>query len=189
VVEKELTNKDEPDFDRYIQGPESTSIKAKSMKWATLDDEIKVEQPESYDFENDKDVYNPNYEKTLMMEGVKTHKSTLEDLPKKDKMLYYIVKWIFNAIKKDEKIHKEELLDQLAKNEDIMNILGFDEIGDAEVDLYDQEEKGDYLNWDQFLRWIAARQGPDADPWRKGILEDAEDMDNDLNVTMARNLE
>ena len=47
-------------------------------------------------------------------------------------------------------------------------MLGFDDIGDVEVDLYDKDSSGSRLSWDQFLDFFCnhlASEDEQIDPW------------------------
>lgn len=90
--------KSQTDFDKYTWGPDSYSIKAKSVKWDENDDENDKVAFKPKDINNSRDVYNPDYENTLMRESIKQHQDKMASLSKKDKITFSILKWIFNAI-------------------------------------------------------------------------------------------
>lgn len=90
--------KSQTDFDKYTWGPDSYSIKAKFVKWDENDDENDKVAFKPKDINNSRDVYNPDYENTLMRESIKQHQDKMASLSKKDKITFSILKWIFNAI-------------------------------------------------------------------------------------------
>mmetsp|Transcript_16336 Transcript_16336/g.11507 ORF Transcript_16336/g.11507 Transcript_16336/m.11507 type:complete len:95 (+) Transcript_16336:934-1218(+) len=82
------------------------------------------------------------YDDALLAEGQQQHKE--KDPFKKfgvsqeDKMTFFLLKWVFNAIKHDSDIDdprlkgkpyvtKKELIKQLAKNEELMRALDYDD--------------------------------------------------------------
>jgi hypothetical protein len=62
------------------------------------------------DVNNSRDVYNPDYENTLMNESVRQHREKLNNLSKKDKLTFSVLKWIFNAIQRNQLVERDELL-------------------------------------------------------------------------------
>lgn len=82
-------------------------------------------------------MYNPDYENTLMRESIiqfkniRQHWEKMSNLSKKDKITFSILKWIFNAIQKNNLVEREELMNQLSKNEEIIGMLGYDSIDEV----------------------------------------------------------
>ncbi len=62
----------------------------------------------------------------------------MASLSKKDKITFSILKWIFNAIQKEQRVERDELLDQLKRNIDIVQMLGFETIDEVQAELYDK---------------------------------------------------
>lgn len=63
-------DKSNPDFDKYTRGPDSYSIKAKTVKWSENDEGTEQATFKPQDINNSRDVYNPDYENTLMRESI-----------------------------------------------------------------------------------------------------------------------
>lgn len=101
LMEKSLDQSKKENFDLYLKGPDSTHIKAKTVKWDTFDQSDVVHKVRMEDVNNSRDVYNPDYENTLMRESIRQHQEKLNKLSKKDKITFSILKWIFNAIQRN----------------------------------------------------------------------------------------
>lgn len=103
-------------------------------------------------------------------------------LSKKDKITFSILKWIFNAIQKQELVERDELLTQLSKNEEIIGMLGYESIDEVQVDLYDTETKiNGYFNWEEFLDFFLTHtvsKEEQENPWWRKLLRDDDERQN-----------
>lgn len=72
-MEKSMENSKQENFDLYLKGPDSTNIKAKSIHWSEFDQTNIVHKVKLEDVNNSWDVYNPDYENTLMWESIRQH--------------------------------------------------------------------------------------------------------------------
>lgn len=175
------------EFDVHLKGPDSLNVKARRVAWAGQDPDNLSDEEHKIDFNNEKDVYNPDYDKNLVKEGVRDKikiigEKALQELPKKDKVMFSMLKWIFNAVKKDELVNRDELLVELSKNDEIVNMLGFDTVDEIEADLYDATlltgKKG-YQDWPEFVDFFLNHQATVEErknPWWKQIVDAEQKM-------------
>ena len=76
----------------------------------------------------------------------------MASLSKKDKITFSILKWIFNAIQKEQRVERDEQLDQIKRNIDIVQMLGFETIDEVQAELYDKvTQSHGFFNWEEFL--------------------------------------
>ena len=118
-----------------------------------------------------------NYEQQLLTQGEQTNPyANSKDAFKKlgvsneDKMTFFLLKWIFNAIKRDSAlddakllgkpyITKGDLVKQLSKNDELMNALGYDAPEDvAQAVKRAASGKDGCLLWEEFLDFFFLRQ-------------------------------
>ena len=99
-----------------------------------------------------------------------------------DKMTFFLLKWVFNAIKRDSApddpkfqgksyIYKSDLVKQLSKNPELMQALGYkDARGLGEAVKMAHGKKEGYLMWNEFcdfffLREATAKDRIDGNDW------------------------
>ena len=134
--EKKLDKLKKEDFERYIQGPSSPSKKNKLS--ASKERSAAKYEPES--------LIPQGYEDQLLQkrkeEGGNVFANSKDPFKRlgvsnEDKMTFFLLKWIFNAIKRDSSVEdakllgkpyitKGDLVKQLSKNDELMNALGYD---------------------------------------------------------------
>ena len=159
------------DFEIYMKGPESPS--KKSARFAGK------EKGGKYEAES---LVPSNYEEQLIQKKLDEDKlrgsaqyTNSKDPFKKlgvsneDKMTFFLLKWIFNAIKRDSSnediklmgkpyITKIDLVKQLSKNDELMSALGYD--GPEEVTSGVKKAtttKDGCLLWEEFLDFFFLR--------------------------------
>jgi hypothetical protein len=100
-------------------------------------------------------------------ELLRSHDKSKKDIEmygsNKDKMTFFLLKWVFNAIKKDSLIEdpklkgksyvsKTDLVKQLVKNDELMQALGYDDPSDVTDDVRKcMSAKDGCLTWEEFL--------------------------------------
>lgn len=144
--------KQKEDFDLYTKGHESMNVKAKAINWHDLFAQ-KIKKKET---ELDDPVFQPDYDQQLLHKLLKK----LEKLSKEDRLTFSILKWIFNAIrnKKDNCVHRKELIEQLDQNIDIINSLGFENTEDVAHQLNTLRTKyPGKLTWEEFLDFFCSK--------------------------------
>lgn len=89
-----------------------------------------------------------------------------------DKMTFFLLKWVFNAIKRDSAdddpkfqgrpyISKSDLIKQLSKNPELMHALGYQEARSLADDVKLSPSKKDgYLMWAELLAFVFLRGAP-----------------------------
>ena len=89
-----------------------------------------------------------------------------------DKMSFFLLKWVFNAIKRDSDVDdpkfkgssyvsKNDLLKQLAQNPELLHALGYTDPGELKdnVKLAASKKEG-YLMWSEFLDFFFLKDAP-----------------------------
>lgn len=120
-----------------------------------------------------------------------------------DKMTFFLLKWIFNAIKRDSTVDdtklqgrpyltKQDLVKQLSKNEELLHALGYEESEIVHAVKRAPGVKDGCLLWEEFLDFFFKRQealvlgqkarSDDEGWWRKIGLE-AEQKKEDPSAT------
>ncbi|CAI2361627.1 unnamed protein product [Moneuplotes crassus] len=160
------------DFDLYLKGKESVHAKAKKINW----DDLFAQKLRPEKYSTDYAVYQSDFD--LKMLNIIRKK--LEQLSKEDKLVFSILKWIFNALKKkDGYIYRKELVDQLDQNIDILQSLGFESIEDVSHSLGQlRTAKTGKLSWEEFLDFFGSRtesyRKKTGEPWWKTEQEGRE---------------
>jgi len=160
------------DFEIYMRGP--TSPSKRSKRFHSKDREPKYE-PES--------LIPANYEEQLVQKKLEEDKlrgSVVVNskdpfkclgVSNEDKMTYFLLKWVFNAIKRESAIEdtklqgkpyvtKVDLIKQLGKNDELMTALGYEgpeQVARGVKDL--ATTKDGSLLWEEFLDFFFLRQG------------------------------
>ncbi len=171
---------EKPDFDRVTRGPDSKNLRASKVKWDLMEDEDKLDTPElkAEDVNNSRDVYNPHYEETMLEESVKEKK----EISKQDKITFNVLKWIFTAIQVDDTVERDDLLFQLSKNDDIIEVLGFKGMEEVRERIYDlRTEILGFLNWEEFLDFFlshAATLEELSNPWWKEMIKPGDNVED-----------
>ena len=114
----------------------------------------------------------------LLREGLKEERN-LESMSKQDEIIFNILKWIFNAIKKDQEIvGKDQVLDQLRNNSETLRSLGFEGFTDFEESLtkFPTSQENSFT-WEEFIDFFLSSSslGDNQGEWWKTFLND---MDN-----------
>ena len=85
-------------------------------------------------------------------------------------MTFFLLKWVFNAIKRDSSVEdpklkgksyvtKTDLVKQLIKNDELMRALGYDDISQILTGVRDvNSTKEGCLLWEEFLDFFFMRQ-------------------------------
>ena len=85
-------------------------------------------------------------------------------------MTFFLLKWIFNAIKRDSSVEdaqllgkpyitKGDLVKQLSKNDELINALGYDSSDDVAIAVKRASSgKDGCLLWEEFLDFFFLRQ-------------------------------
>lgn len=165
-----------PEYNTWMYGPESANILAKSIDWEGTDVYKKLHslaKPKLTEHDVDEDQ--------LLRSGIQEHQSSLESLSKQDEIIFNILKWIFNAIKKEhESVNKTELLNQLKNNGDTMKSLGFRNIAefDDAVNSFPTSQQG-YFTWEEFIDFFISKSGlgDQKGEWWKTFLSDMDSKD------------
>ena len=103
-------------------------------------------------------------------------------------MTFYLLKWVFNAIKRDSSIEdpklkgksyvtKTDLVKQLSKNDELMSALGYNDISQILTGVRDVNSiKEGCLIWEEFLDFFFMRQNKlqkldimDSDNWWRKV--------------------
>ena len=127
------------DFDRFTKGPESpakssmrfTQRSNSKTRGAAYDSSALI--PEDYD---EKLMVQKQLEEDRKQEALKKDKFRSLGVSNEDKMTFFLLKWIFNAIKRESSdddpklkgqsyVTKSDLIKQLGKNEELMRALGY----------------------------------------------------------------
>ena len=107
-------------------------------------------------------------------------------------MTYSVLKWIFNAIKKDNAVKRDDLLDQLSQNLDIVKMFGYESIDEVQVEIDDKfPEYNAQLNWDQFLDLFLSKFTSEADktnPWWKTLMAEETNGNPSTNYETQQNI-
>ena len=138
--EKKNEKYEKEDFDRYTKGPESPAKSAsrfnKSGKGPLFEPESLI--PKNYD---EKLLVKQRMEeerKQWSLEKSKKDPFKKLGVSNEDKMTFFLLKWIFNAIKRDSSqedpklkgksyVTKSDLNKQLCKNDELMRALGYED--------------------------------------------------------------
>jgi|LauGreDrversion4_2_1035121.scaffolds.fasta_scaffold27529_5 hypothetical protein len=159
------------DFEIYMRGPSSPSKSAKRFR--SKDREAKYD-PES--------LIPGNYEEQLIQkkqeedklrgsQGASNSKDPFKRLgvSNEDKMTYFLLKWVFNAIKRESSLDdtklqgkpyvtKVDLVKQLAKNDELMTALGYEGPEQVTRGVKDvASTKDGCLLWEEFLDFFFLR--------------------------------
>lgn len=161
----------QPNFDITTKGTSSSSKKAKNYK-GVVGAEIKMHP--SGKFETD-DLMPADYEAHLIREELTKSKKIdpfkLLGVSAEDKMTFFLLKWIFNAIKQtsdleDPKLKgkkymkKTELVTQLSKNVELMEAFGIVSKKDLEAKVKAAPcVKVGCLTWEEFLGFFFIKDG------------------------------
>jgi len=115
-----------------------------------------------------------------------------------DKMAFFLLKWVFNAIKREsdkedselkgnEYVTKAELYKQLVKNKELMGALDFTEVKDLqrEVRAYRSAKQGTMM-WEEFLdfffgRHIVEAERKDGKEWYNRLEQDGNKLKSEQN--------
>lgn len=108
----------------------------------------------------------------------------LDTITQQDKMVFGILKWIFDAIKQVDEtfiddegfVDKTELHDQLSKNPQIIAALGFNDVEEVKVAMDETETQTfGQINWAEFLDFFFSKTATETeienDPWWKRLCE------------------
>ena len=153
-----------------MYGPESPHKDAKTIDWEGTDVYKKQHKTNLDDFKEIVD------DSQLLKEEIEKDKNQLESLSKQDEILFNILKWIFNAIRKEkEYVNKNDLIGQLEINKQIVDSFGFGSFENFKDQLarFSTQQEGTWT-WDEFIdffishSWIAN----DKNEWWKSFLLD-----------------
>jgi hypothetical protein len=139
------------DFDLYLKGKDSANVEAKKINW----DDLFAQKLKPAKFSKDFAVYKSDYDIRML----ETMRSKLDTLSKEDKLTFSILKWIFNALKKkDSKVNRRELIEQLDQNIDILQSLGFESTEDVshQLNMLRTNTIGK-LTWEEFLEFFGSK--------------------------------
>lgn len=161
------------DFDRYTKGRESPS--KQTYRYKVTDDKKnpfnRYEQdsllPKTYEDE----LIKQNTSDALRR-SFQTNEDEFKQLGvnNEDKMTYFLLKWVFNAIKRDSSaddpklkgnayVTKTDLVKQLSKNDELMKALGYSDKKDISQDVkFLHSAKEGCLQWDEFLEVFFTKQ-------------------------------
>ena len=166
------------EYDTWMYGPESSHKDAKKINWEGTDIYKKVRFNDNIDNEFDEDK--------LLIEGIKQQQSHLDSLSKQDQVVFHVLKWIFNAIRKEQDdIPKSELLSQLEMNQSMLSTFGFSDMLDFKTDLDTFPTKhNDKITWDEFIDFFISKSGMTKhnSEWWKTILNDMEEKEKTLQT-------
>ncbi len=157
-----------------MRGPGSPSKSAR--RFSSKDKSGKYEPdsliPSNYDQELIKRQEEENKQKLMESGQLNNSKDPFKRLgvSNEDKMTFFLLKWIFNAIKRDSQIEdtklngkpyitKIDLVKQLSKNDELMNALGYE--GPEEVVQGVKQTvtvKDGSMLWEEFLDFFFLRQ-------------------------------
>lgn len=154
-VEKHKHKKRE--YDTWMYGPESPHKDAKVIDWEGTDVYKKMHSPQKFDAR----LIHTIDDEELLKEGLESKKESMETMSKQDEIIFNILKWIFNAIKKEkEVVNKLHVMDQLKENKDTLKSLGFKDFDDfaTELNRFPSSQDG-FLTWEEFIDFFISKSG------------------------------
>jgi hypothetical protein len=160
------------DFEIYMRGPESPSKKTKLYHSKEKGSKYEPDSLLPADYEQQLITKKHEEDKLRGSVGQSNSKDPFKRLgvSNEDKMTFFLLKWIFNAVKRDSQlddaklqgkayITKVDLVRQLAKNDELMNALGYegpDEITQGVKKM--STTKDGCMLWEEFLDFFFLRQ-------------------------------
>lgn len=134
---KKLEKMKKEDFEIYMRGPESPSKSSKRFHSKERGGKYEPESLLPADY--DQQLINKKLEEDKHTNAYSNSKDPFKRLgvSNEDKMTFFLLKWIFNAVKRDSALEdtklqgkpyitKVDLVKQLAKNDELMNALGYE---------------------------------------------------------------
>mmetsp|Transcript_24251 Transcript_24251/g.23849 ORF Transcript_24251/g.23849 Transcript_24251/m.23849 type:complete len:171 (+) Transcript_24251:238-750(+) len=164
--EKKLDQMKKEDFERYMQGTQSPSKQTKRYQGSQKGSfiyEAETLIPKSYE----EDLVRNVDPKSIKNEGDQFKEMGVSG---EDKMTYFLLKWVFNAIKRESAVDeaklngnayvtKKDLVKQLSKNDELMKVLGFHTQKDISNNVkHVITAKEGCLMWDEFLDLFFLKQ-------------------------------
>lgn len=159
------------DFEIYMRGPDSPSKQSK--RFHSKERGSKYEPDSLIPSDYDQKLIDRKLEDDKMRgsQGFSNSKDPFKRLgvSNEDKMTFFLLKWIFNAVKRDSPLEdtklqgkpyitKVDLVKQLAKNDELMNALGYE--GPEEITTGVRKmpttKEGSML-WEEFLDFFFMR--------------------------------
>lgn len=155
-----------------MRGPESPSKKSK--RFNSKEKQGKYEPESLLPSDYDQQLINKKLEEDRVRNGhgYSNSKDPFRRLgvSNEDKMTFFLLKWIFNAVKRDSPLEdtklqgkpyitKVDLVKQLAKNDELMNALGYE--GPEEITQGVKKMvtiKDGSMLWEEFLDFFFMRQ-------------------------------
>lgn len=158
------------EYDTWMYGPESPHKDAKTIDWEGTDVYKKLHKTNLEDYKGSVD------DEQLLRQEIEKDKNQLESLSKQDEILFNILKWIFNAIRKEkEYVNKNELVIQLEMNQQIVDSFGFGDFNNFKTQLaeFETQQEGT-CTWDEFIDFFISKSGlaNDKNEWWKTFLLD-----------------
>jgi len=163
------------EYDTWMYGPESPHKDAKTIDWEGTDTYKKMH------FSGKKDFSEDLHEDQLLREGLTQQTDKLEVMSKQDEIIFNILKWIFNAIKKDmELVDKLQVIEQLKSNSDTILSLGFTNIQEFKTELLEFPTTSEgKMSWEEFIDFFISKSGlgDQKSEWWKTFLQNMDEKE------------